>query len=291
VRGGHARRRQRARGGGIAPLTLFLAALAATLVLADHPLAGRAWDAQAGRFIEPAEVERRVAAADVALLGETHDNPVHHELQLRLLRASLERGRRPSLAMEQLDTEAQPAVDAAIAKGTDAAGIARDAKVSGWPWRLYEPLVGFALERRLPIVAVNLSRARAREAAASPLVEGAWSEARNRAQRATLVEAHCGQDGPHIDAMVRMQRARDAVMAERMAAARAPVVAIIGRGHARADLGVPLYLRASGREALSVGFVEVVEGAVEPGGYEEAAAGRHDIVWFTPRASRPDPCK
>ena len=148
----------------------MLAALATTLILADHPLAGRAWDVQAGRFIEAAEVERRVATADVALLGETHDNPVHHDLQLRLLRASLERGRHPSLAMEQLDTEAQSAVDAAIATGTDAAGIARDAKVSGWSWRLYEPLVGFALERGLPIVAANLSRARAREAGASLVV-------------------------------------------------------------------------------------------------------------------------
>jgi len=246
---------------------------------------------QSWRFIEAAEVERRVAAADVALLGETHDNPVHHELQLRLLRASLEQGRHPSLAMEQLDTEEQPAVDSAIAKGTDAARLAHDAKVSGWPWRLYEPLVGFALERGLPIVAANLSRTRAREAGTSLVVDGPWSDARNRALRATLVEAHCGQDGPHIDGMVRMQRARDAVMAGRIAAARAPVVAIIGRGHARADLGVPLYLRASGREALSIGFVEVVEGDVEPARYEEATPGRHDIVWFTPRAPRPDPCK
>ena len=96
-----------------------------------------------------------------------------------------------------------------------------------------------------------------------------------------------------FDRLVDAQRARDAVIADRLLAADRPwIAAIVGRGHAVRDLGVPLYLaqRAAGRRVVSLGMVEVDEGR-EPGDYPEAAPGVHDLVWFTSRASRDDPCK
>ena len=261
----------------------------------DHPLAGRAWDVRTARFVEAAEVERRVLEADIALLGETHDNPVHHELQLRLYRLAVDRGRKPSLVLEQLDTENQAAVEEARGKpGANATTLGEAGKVSrGWQWSLYAPLVDLALDHGLPIVAANLSRTRAREESEKLVVDSVWSPARTRVMRATMVASHCGQDSPIIDRMVVMQRARDAVMAERIAAAPMPVIAVIGRGHAHADLGVPLYLRerAPGRKVLSLAFVEVREDGARPAEYSDAAEGAHDIVWFTPRATREDPCK
>jgi len=173
----------------------------------------------------------------------------------------------------------------------------------GWDWPLYAPLVEIALHHRLPIVAGNLSRVDARVAASRGLegvmpgsaaevgIEAVWDPQRAKVLREELVAGHCGEDGPRIDAMARMQRARDAVLADRILA-HVPAVAIVGRGHARADIGLPLYLRhrAPGNPVLSVAFVEVRGGRDDPAGYEEAAPGRHDIVWFTPRAERPDPC-
>jgi uncharacterized iron-regulated protein len=275
---------------------VHLLPLLAAVMLADHPLAGRAWDVQAARFIDAAEVERRIAVADIAMLGETHDNPAHHELQLKLYRGLVAAGRKPTLALEQLDAENQAAVDAARAQeGATPATLAQAGKVSrGWNWAFYEPLVAVALEHRLPIVAANLSRSRAREAAGArpPAMEEVWNDDRQRTMRALLVASHCGDDSPMIDAMVDMQRARDALMAERIAQAPQPVVAIMGRGHADARLGVPLYLRSRfpQRTLVSVGLVEVREGAQTPSAYSDAASGAHDIVWFTPRAVREDPC-
>ena len=246
-----------------------------------------------------------MAEADFALLGETHDNPVHHELQAELLRHAIAAGRRPALALEPLDRERQGDVDAAVARGTAAAGLGSAAKVAaGWDWPLYAPIVALALEHGLPIIAANLSRADAREvarrgfealrpdAADALALDAAWNAERARVLRAELIAGHCGDDSPRIDAMAPMQRARDAVMADRMLAA-APVVAILGRGHARGDIGVPLYLRARapGKRVLSLAFTEVRGDAPRPADYDEAAPGRHDIVWFTARASRPDPCE
>ncbi len=275
-------------------------------VLTDHPLAGRVWDSVAARFIEPAEAEARIAAADIALLGETHDNPVHHAIQERLLRRLLESGKRPAVAMEQIDTERQAAVDAARADaGTP--DVVNEAGLIGrnWPWPLYRPLVAVALEEQLPIVAANLSRGRTRDIVKQGLArlgEGeadrlglasTWSPSRQQTLRRLLVEGHCGDDSPVIGRMVDAQRARDGVMAERILDSGNPdVIAIIGRGHARKDLGVPIYLRhrAPGRSVVSLGMVEVVSGKDTPEGYSDAAPGVHDLVWFTPRQPRPDPC-
>jgi uncharacterized iron-regulated protein len=293
---------------------LLLAALATAagcagprMELGDAPLAGRAWDVRARRFIERAEVGRRVTAADCALLGETHDNPEHHRIQLALLRSAVAAGRRPALAMEQLDIDRQASVDRALADSPTPARIAKDAQVSsGWEWPLYAPLVALAIDERLPLVALNLPRSRTgvivKEGLAAALGDGdiarlaldrTWNGMRQAALEREIVEGHCGDAGPIVAKLADVQRAKDAVMADRILAHRERgVVAILGRGHARADLGVPLYLAARApRLALVVlGMVEIESPGRAPRDYEEAAPGRFDIVWFTARARRPDPC-
>jgi uncharacterized iron-regulated protein len=304
--------RHRARDG--APITLralvFVVALlvaactASGLKLADHPLAGRIWDTHAQRFVTEDEARERVAAADVALLGETHDNPVHHQIQARLLAASAARLPKPALAMEQVDLEWQHAVDEARAVTATPASIATAGHVSeGWQWPMYEPLVAFALAHDLPIVAANYSRSRSKAVVAGGIaalppgeaerlaLEPVWTPDRNARMRRILVEGHCGQDDPIIDKILEVQRVRDALMADAILS-HPRTVAIIGRGHARADLGVPLYLaqRAPARRVVSVGLVEVESDKPRPQDYEDTGAGVHDLVFFTSRASRSDPC-
>jgi len=283
---------------------LALAACAGPAALPQHPLAGRIWDVAQHRFIGLGEAERRIAAADVALLGETHDNPIHHEIQLRLLRADASAGRRPALAMEQLDADRQADVDAAIARGVTAHGVLVAARASsGWDWTHYAPLISFALTLRLPVVGLGVSRH-----GAQPILEKGlsalgpdererlalartWNPERERAMRHAIVEGHCGQTSPLDDRLVDVQRMRDAVMADRILAhAGGGVVAILGRGHARADLGVPLYLaaRSRGVRVISVGLVETDADIAFPARYPEAAPGRYDLLWFTPEARRAD---
>jgi len=295
----------KALGAVVLVVALLGAACAASgPKLADHPLAGRIWDTQAQRFVAEDEARERVAAADVALLGETHDNPVHHQIQARLLAASAARVPKPALAMEQVDLEWQHAVDEARTGGATPASIAKAGHVSdGWQWPLYEPLVAFALAHDLPIVAANYSRSRSKAVVAGgigalPAGEAArlalapvWTPARNARMRSILVEGHCGQDDPIIDKILEVQRVRDALMADAILSHQR-TVAIIGRGHARADLGVPLYLaqRAPARHVISVGLVEVDTDKPRPQDYEDTGSGVHDLVFFTPRAARSDPC-
>ena len=272
----------------------------------DAPPAGSAWDNARLRFALPGDVERAVAGADIALLGETHDNRRHHAIQLRLLHAMVAAGRRPAVAFEQIDAEWQGSVDAAIARGTDASAIAAAGHVSpGWSWPLYAPIAAFALEARLPIAAIGFSRERARRVVAQGFsalgpgetarlaLEAPWNALRNVQLRREIVEGHCGEDSAIVDRLVLAQRARDAVMADHLLATGGDgVVAILGRGHARADIAVPLYIaaRAGAKRVTSLGIVETRPEATRPEDYPETAPGRFDFVWFTPAASRPDPC-
>lgn len=277
----------------------------------DHALVNRQWDVQQQRFVDRDEVLARVLAADVVLLGETHDNPVHHRLQGEILATLLAAGRRPTLVMEQFDTEQQGALDAA----TDAAAVSA-LMARGWDSGQYRPLIESARQAGLPLVAGNVSRADTRpviregwQAIDPPRrerlqLDPVWDGRRETYMRQVITASHCGKiDDTLRDGLVRAQRLRDAVLADvalapRPAAADGSTVFIVGRGHARSDVGVPRYLRARSTSltVLSVGFTEVSPDKTAPADYliEDgiAAPGApHDLLWFTPRQTRPDPCK
>jgi uncharacterized iron-regulated protein len=263
-------------------LILTVVALAGCAHRADAPLVGRIWDTNAERYVPPADVYR-AAGARYVILGETHDNPEHHRLQLAVLEALAMRGERRILAMEQFDGEYQGAMDAARAAGADAEKLADAGHFDrrGWNWPLYRPLVQFALEHGWPIVAANLSRADARAIVtdpkrsalppAPPVVEAALER--------DIIEGHCGKapEPRLLVGMVEAQRARDAHMASVL---KPGSVLIAGAGHARRDRGVPLYLDDAG--LVSIAFLEVEGGEPDRASY--------DYLWFTARAQRDDPC-
>ncbi|MCM2288495.1 MAG: ChaN family lipoprotein [Sulfuritalea sp.] len=270
----------------------------------DHPLAGRLWDVAAQRFIDEAEFLRRAAQAEALLLGETHDNPEHHRLQIAILQARLTAGARPALLMEQFDIDQQATLDEARKAGKDLAPLMR-----GWDWALYQPLVALAGSARIPLRAANLPRGATRPVvregyatlaageAQRLALETVWNEARQKYMTGLIEASHCGQVSPQLrDGLVRAQRLRDATLADAaLTRLDEGVVFILGRGHARRDVGVPLYLNARrpGTRILSLGLVEVGAGKTAPTQYETERVGDiapYDIIWFTPRAERPDPC-
>lgn len=267
-----------------------------------HPLIGRVWDARTEREIAFDALLERVKASRLVILGETHDNPDHHRLQARILAAMLKAGRAPALAMEQFDHEHQGALDEARRRGErDPERIAEAGRFDrrGWSWPGYRPLVELAIVNDLPIIAANLSREEARAVARTGQpadgLAAATPELRAALER-DLVEGHCGMRPPAatLAGMVEAQRARDARMASALEhSGERGAVLVAGAGHARRDRGVALYLSGVAREQLlAVAFVEVEPDRNELRAYAgEGLAESYDIVRFTPRAAREDPCK
>ncbi len=294
--------------------TLLPVLLASCAAFPGDPAAGgsvpRVYDTATGARLGEEELWRRLTAADFLLLGETHDNPEHHRLQARIIRRlAAEPPGTGAVAFEMLPVDRQPVVDRHLTRADAdlrafAAAVAWER--SGWPdFALYEPVFAAALATGARVLAADLATGvtrRIRREGFAVLAPGfrrrtgldrPLPAALERGLRETLARAHCGRlPESMLPGMLRVQRARDAMLADRMAAfrGRGRVVLITGNGHARKDWGVPFYLRqlAPGRAILSLGLIEV-----RPGEALVAEGRPFDLVWFTggpPRGGR-DPCE
>lgn len=317
------------RGSAAALLALLAAGVAGCASSKDdpaamppsvaHPLQGRIWDTREQAFISRDDLEARMLGAGAVLLGEIHVNPEHHELQADVIRYLAASGPGPAVVFEMLEADEQVHIDEARAdRGVGAETIAdvtgfRD---SGWDWNLYGPLIETTLDLDLPLIAGNAPRDLVR-AAATGTPAGLTDAERRRLALATplpgpandalleeLIEGHCG----HLPAdmapgLVAAQRLRDATMTDTMILAREAgaggqprqTVLIAGSGHVRRDYGVPHYLaeRSPETTALALSMTEVVNGENNPGAYlpGDADAPVFDILWFTSRTEREDPCE
>lgn len=277
---------------------------------AQHPLAGKIWDVANNRFVEPGEVIARATESKFVLLGEIHDNEEHHRIQSMILDAVVKSGRKPALVMEQFDVDQQKHLNGIMqGNGSRNDKLRELSKLmrQGWNWPLYQRLVTSALQQKLPLVAANLPREAVREVARNGYevlgtgeesrlaLDTTWTPERDRQLAQEIAAGHCGKVADHmVQIITKSQRVRDAIIADKMLMARrSGVVGIVGRGHAREDLGVPLYLAARAPEegVLSVGMVEVYE-PVDPNAYAYSSVGQHhDYLWFTPRPARnSNPC-
>lgn len=295
---------------GLAALLLASCAHMATPEMQWHPLAGKVWDVEAQRFVDPMRVIERATDTRFVMIGEIHDNAEHHRIQSRILDALIMRDRRPALVLEQYDIEQQDKLNQ-LAQGRNnhsekLAGLGELMR-TGWEWRYYKPMISRALHEKLPIIAGNFSREALRAVAREGYgVLGAgqeerlalaevWSEEKQAQMTHEIAAGHCGKVADHVvEYVTRSQRARDAVMADKMIMAkRNGVVALFGRNHTRLDIGVPLYLaaRAPGEDMLSIGLIEL-DTPTDPRAYTDGALGRqHHYLWFTTRPVRnQNPC-
>jgi len=280
------------------------------MVLTDHPLVGKVWDMNSLSFVDEAEMLKRISASKVLLLGEVHDNVVHHELQQKLLMARIESGDEPALMMEQLDALSQPILDQSLA-GEDRDMVLNNvtALIKFSDKQFYTPLLAIAIDNDLPVIAANVPNHHLRpviwdgyeaydaDELKRLMVEDVWNESRQEYLAKNMGGAHCGQLREELRVgLTRSQRLRDALMTDSaVASVDRGVVAIVGSSHARYDIGLPLYFaaRTPSSQILSIGFVEVTENANDPSSYNRISAtgeAPYDVMWFTPRMDREDPC-
>lgn len=259
-------------------------------------------DGPTGSPVATPDLLRRIAAADIVLLGEVHDNPVDHALRGALITAFAER--RPAIVFEQFaESDAPippPAPGDSMTGWLDRNGFDR----RGWRWPLHEPVVDAAIAHGGSLWGSGLSREKLRavvrdgDAGAPPdlrrLMERAPLDSASRAVLdRELVEGHCGQlPAAQIPGMRSAQVVRDASMTRALLLANAtgPAWLIAGNGHVRRDVAVPRILRveAPNKRVLTVGLLER-----EPSGAAPDAAERrmYDLVIITPRTVREDPCR
>jgi uncharacterized iron-regulated protein len=272
-----------------------------------HPLTGQIYRVADGAVLSEAELIADAADADFVLIGARQDNLDHHRLQARVVGA-LERdpGQPRALAFGTIGVDRQLAIVEYLGRHPgNAAGLGA---ALAWPagggpaWTLYEPVAQAALANGGQIIAADLDSGQKRAVfeRGPQALRGSFVRRTGLDQglaasavddlRDELGDAHCGEAPPEVVAGIyQVQRARDAMMADRLAAAsgRAGGILIAPNRHVRTDRGVPWYLARLEPDAriVSIGLLEVQDAVRHP-----PADLPYDYVWFTPRVDDREPC-
>lgn len=292
--------------------------------LLDHPLAGRIWSREKASFIGLDELGAGLGKADYLLLGEVHDNPDAHRIQawgivLYAAIKTLPKSKR-AVVMEMLNDGQQEALDKfyALPPGGSKSEVAAkffalvDWKHSGWPdEKIYAPIVNATANWGGRLYPGSATRKQVREIgkfgfakmSAARLkalhLETEMTPALTAELTKELKDGHCNMlPDSAIPNMIKVQRFRDAKMADAMVKAGqgSGAILIAGNGHVGKDRAVPTYLAKMqpGKAIVSLMALEVRKDATDiedyiprgPGG--KAAA---DYIVLTPRQKRPDQCE
>ncbi|KIC38325.1 lipoprotein [Leisingera sp. ANG-M7] len=232
--------------------------------------------------------------ADVVILGEVHDNPVHHQRQAHLLLALKPR----AVVWEMITAEQAEGLEASILGDAEQTAEALNWAVSGWPeFGLYAPVFAAAKGARQYGALVPRSDATKimSEGAVAYFGAGAAAlfgldqplpETEQAAREADQQANHCNaMPEEMLPVLVDFQRLRDAALAaaadKALAETGGPVAVITGNGHARMDRGLTIYLANARPEAAIRSLGQSEDGQI---------SGQFDLVLDAPSVERPDPC-
>lgn len=241
----------------------------------------------------PADVLEQMKAADVVILGETHDNRLHHLVQA----AAVEHVQPSAVVWEMLTEEGAARITRKAISEPEKLAITLKWAELGWPpLSMYMPV--FQAAPDAPVYGGLVPREAAKSAMAGGAATAMGADAarfglniplpddEQKAREADQLAAHCDAlPGELLPQMVAIQRLRDAVLTRAILRAKedtgGPVAVITGNGHARKDRGVPTFL-----SRMEPGLRVFVLGQSEDG----AISGTFDAVIDSPAAEREDPC-
>ncbi|HIK29077.1 MAG: ChaN family lipoprotein [Oscillatoriaceae bacterium SKW80] len=104
------------------------------------------------------EVLRELAKANVIYLGETHDSVKDHKAQLDIIRELHRKNPKIAIAMEMFQRPFQKVLNRYLAGELTEEQLVEQTEYNqrwGFPWEYYAPILRFALENQLPVLAIN----------------------------------------------------------------------------------------------------------------------------------------
>lgn len=101
---------------------------------------------------------QNLAKADVVYLGETHDNLEDHQIQLQIIQELQRRNRKIAIAMEMFVQPYQNILNRYLAGKLSEQELVEQSNYKQWgyPWEYYAPILRFAKEKQLPVIALNI---------------------------------------------------------------------------------------------------------------------------------------
>jgi uncharacterized iron-regulated protein len=216
----------------------------------------------------------------VVFIGESHDRYEDHLNQLAIIRGLVERGNQVAIGMEFFQQPFQDKLDAYVAGRLSEEAFLRETEYfERWrfDYRLYRPILRYAREQRLPLIALNIPREITRKVGDGGIASLTAEERRQipaeidrddaayRAHVERVFAMHPKDPDASFDHFLEVQLLWDEGMAER--AARwleanpgKQLVVLAGAGHVEYGRGIPARLQ----RRLDVPMASVMSGQQRP---------------------------
>ncbi len=113
------------------------------------------------RMVDLAEVVREAGKKEIVYVGEMHDRFAHHRVQLEVIRALHEAGRKVAVGMEMFQRPFQSVLDDYINGRIGEREFLKKSeyfKRWGFDYNLYREILLYAREYRIPVIALNIRR-------------------------------------------------------------------------------------------------------------------------------------
>lgn len=209
-----------------------------------------------------------LVTADVIYLGETHAHPADHEAQLQIIQALYQNDLPLAIGLEMFQRPFQPILDAYLQGELTELELRTQSEYDrrwGYSWEYYAPILRFAQQHQLPLLALNTPTEVTRKVARhglSSLTDAEMEhippiseiDTRNRDYRAwikTIFEQHlqhghgsspASEEG--FENFFAAQVLWDETMADRIVTfleqkSGHKIVVLLGQGHVIYDYGVP----------------------------------------------------
>lgn len=213
---------------------------------------GEIFDLKTNQKISFAQLMDQLEKADYVLIGEQHDQGVHHQIEQYVIEQIDQRKGVDTVAFEMLAVDQQDGVNAVQQKLKSTAMTDEQIKETigwrKWDWDLYRDLIVGELKSKHKVKATNLTADEINQImqGAQPL-KGYYSTfpAIKQKLAALVVQQHhlsCGADCETITKMVEVQQFRDRRMAEALYKSHSISILVAGNNHIDMAMGVPLHL-------------------------------------------------
>jgi len=217
-------------------------------------------------------VVSKVSSFRVIYMGETHDDYADHLTQLDLIRRLHAVNPDIAIGMEQFQQPFQGVIDRYIKGELDEKGLVRETEwMKRWKfdYRLYRPILSYAREHKIPVIALNLSReivakvsksgieGLSKEDRAKIPAEIDFSDKAYQKRLKRIYEKHAHNDKKGFERFQQVQLLWDEGMAERAAEylkenPKRQLVVLAGSGHLMYGSGIPQRVsrRVQGERAI-----------------------------------------
>ncbi|WP_243371462.1 ChaN family lipoprotein [Geotalea sp. SG265] len=122
-------------------------------ITSDQPV----YRASDGKTITFRQMLEDLKGTDVVVIGESHDSPEHHQLQLAVINAYRQAETPIAVGMEMFTTDSQRQLDRWTSGTLDQSSFIR-LYYRNWqmPWPLYSEILLYARKHRIPLIGLNI---------------------------------------------------------------------------------------------------------------------------------------